>query len=134
MAGIGAAGRHALHGLSQGAVSRLGGGSFRGAFLGGSLGHWAGGHFGRALGGGKFANGARAAAFAHLFNNEAAKFREQARIKAIKKMITHTLLFGEGNNVELVSQGGGGQGCPAFDCQRGDREHKGSDLMPSGSS
>ena len=86
--------RHLVHGLAQGTLSRLGGGSFRAGFWGAAVGHAVGGKvigsdFGNSirlagrtavaavaggvaaeLGGGKFANGAVSAAFSHLFNGE----------------------------------------------------------------
>ncbi len=80
------------HGVSQGALTRIQGGSFKSGFLGGSIGSYSGtfmnkesgwtnitkrtaiaataGGIASELGGGKFANGARSAAFVHLFNAE----------------------------------------------------------------
>ena len=84
------------HGISQGAISRMGGGSFHSGFWSGFLGHAAGEAMGdwvaqdrsagakvqRAaiaatvggtasyIGGGKFGNGAVTAAFVHMFNTE----------------------------------------------------------------
>jgi hypothetical protein len=84
-----------FHGLSQGLVSEAFGGDFKSGFIGAFVGHSIGGTLrkimpktlvGRTiaaavtggissrLGGGKFANGAVSAAFAHLFNNEAKKW------------------------------------------------------------
>ncbi len=89
-----------FHGVAQGIMSELSGGEFRSGFLGGLVGHAAGrlagqGKLGELLGktiysrtataaviggtaaavsGGKFANGAVSAAFAHLFNNESKKW------------------------------------------------------------
>ena len=93
---LGEIGRDIVHGLAQGIVSEVSGGDFKSGFLGATLGHFAGrkakfftkgmskeagmavrtavaavaGGTAAALGGGKFANGAVSAAFAHLFNNE----------------------------------------------------------------
>ncbi len=80
------------HGVSQGALTRIQGGSFKSGFLGGSIGSYSStfmnkesgwtnitkrtaiaataGGIASELGGGKFANGARSAAFVHLFNAE----------------------------------------------------------------
>ncbi|SMN14533.1 Rhs family protein [uncultured Candidatus Thioglobus sp.] len=81
------------HGLSQGAISQISGGNFKSGFISGSISSLSGSYMegnrgeslgigGRTavaataggiaaeLGGGKFANGARSAAFVHLFNAE----------------------------------------------------------------
>ena len=97
-------GRHLVHGLAQGALSRLGGGSFRAGFWGAAVGHAVGakligsdfgdsirlagrtaaaavaGGAAAELGGGKFANGAVSAAFSHLFNGEDNR-RRQIKLK-----------------------------------------------------
>ncbi|WP_138146978.1 RHS repeat-associated core domain-containing protein, partial [Bathymodiolus heckerae thiotrophic gill symbiont] len=84
--------KHIAHGFAQGASSQIIGGNFKDGFMGGFTGSFAGGYMknggdwsdiaGRTaiaaaaggvaaeLGGGKFANGARSAAFVHLFNHE----------------------------------------------------------------
>jgi hypothetical protein len=80
-----------LHGVAQGTLSEAFGGDFKSGFIGAFVGHSVGaklkqlmpdtiagrtiaaavaGGAASALGGGKFANGAVSAAFAHLFNNE----------------------------------------------------------------
>ncbi len=91
----GSVGKMIAHGAAQGGVSRLQGGKFSSGFVGGFFGHMTGGFvkgIGKHLGsvgvamrttaaavvggtiskltGGKFANGARTAAFVHLFNAE----------------------------------------------------------------
>lgn len=89
------------HGVAQGIISEAAGGDFQSGFLGATLGHFAGrkaevlfprngstenllgrtmvatvaGGTASALGGGKFANGAISAAFAHLFNSEVSKYK-----------------------------------------------------------
>jgi hypothetical protein len=81
------------HGLSQGAISQISGGNFKEGFLGGAFSSYAGdswldasssnnvitdtmissviGGVSAELGGGKFANGARSAAFVSLYNHKA---------------------------------------------------------------
>ncbi|SMN00333.1 Rhs family protein [uncultured Candidatus Thioglobus sp.] len=83
--------KNIAHGFSQGATSQIMGGNFKDGFTGGFVGSAAGGMMGKGdnwsdiagrtaisaaggvaaeLGGGKFSNGARSAAFVHLFNAE----------------------------------------------------------------
>ncbi|CAB5500678.1 hypothetical protein THERMOT_1288 [Bathymodiolus thermophilus thioautotrophic gill symbiont] len=88
----GAINKAIAHGLAQGAISQISGGNFQDGFVGGFIGSVAGSNMseggdwsdiaGRTaiaataggitaeLGGGKFSNGARSAAFVHLFNSE----------------------------------------------------------------
>ncbi|OJA03541.1 RHS repeat domain-containing protein, partial [Bathymodiolus thermophilus thioautotrophic gill symbiont] len=88
----GATNKAIAHGLAQGAISQISGGSFQDGFTGGFIGSVAGSSMGEGgdwsdiagrtaiaataggavavLGGGKFSNGARSAAFVHLFNAE----------------------------------------------------------------
>ena len=91
------------HGVSQGALTRIQGGSFKSGFLGGSIGSYSStfmnkesgwtnitkrtaiaataGGIASELGGGKFANGARSAAFVHLFNAEGSNWFEGQAVK-----------------------------------------------------
>ncbi|OJA03347.1 hypothetical protein BGC33_03170, partial [Bathymodiolus thermophilus thioautotrophic gill symbiont] len=88
----GAINKAIAHGLAQGAISQISGGNFQDGFVGGFIGSVAGSSMGEGgdwsdiagrtaiaataggitaeLGGGKFSNGARSAAFVHLFNHE----------------------------------------------------------------
>ncbi|CAB5503853.1 hypothetical protein THERMOT_1864, partial [Bathymodiolus thermophilus thioautotrophic gill symbiont] len=88
----GAINKAIAHGLAQGAISQISGGNFQDGFVGGFIGSVAGSSMGEGgnwsdiagrtaiaataggitaeLGGGKFSNGARSAAFVHLFNAE----------------------------------------------------------------
>ncbi|OJA03544.1 hypothetical protein, partial [Bathymodiolus thermophilus thioautotrophic gill symbiont] len=83
------------HGLAQGAISQISGGSFQDGFTSGFIGSIAGSSMGKGgdwsdiagrtaiaataggavavLGGGKFSNGVRSVAFVHLFNAEGGK-------------------------------------------------------------
>lgn len=95
MSSIGGLAKDVAHGIAQGGISEAFGGDFKSGFMGGFVGHWTGrnitshikgtdwgavvsrtavaataGGASAALGGGKFANGAVSAAFAHLFNTE----------------------------------------------------------------
>ena len=134
---LGTLGKAFLHGVSQGFMNKVRGGSFRSGFWGGFVGSMAegplssieGGGAGKVfartaiaataggisaeLGGGKFANGALSAAFVHLFNGEA---------HAVRKKLTNPT----GGGIRNDAKGDGRFGAP-----RGSRKHFGIDLEAS---